>query len=434
MKKSFSFYSVIISLLVFFLTTDCKKDESAKLPILSTNPVTNLTTTTATSGGNISSDGGAEITARGVCLSLTSNPTTANIKTIDGTGTGQYESTITELDPGAAYHLRAYATNSVGTAYGDDILFSTLGQTPSCITQPATDLSATGAKLNGTINANFLSSIVTFEYGLTTSYGNTTTATQSPVTGNTITNISVTISGLIPNTTYHFRVKAVNSMGTSSGSDLAFTTNSSISMIDGDGNIYTSITIGTQVWLKENLKTTKYNDGTLIPNVIDNSKWGALTTGAYCDYDNTPANSTTYGRLYNWFAVDNNSATKIASNGGKNVCPTGWHVPTDVEWTTLTTSLGGESVAGGKLKETGTAHWLSPNGATNETGFTALPGGYRFDIGTCSYVGSRGFWWSSTEYSTTYAWDRSMGYSFASVSRSSTDAKRSGISVRCLRD
>ena len=205
-------------------------------------------------------------------------------------------------------------------------------------------------------------------------------------------------------------------------------------MTDIDGNIYNTVTIGTQVWMAENLKTTKYNDGTAIPNITVDATWAAATTGAYCDYSNTPANSTTYGRLYNWYAVDNNAATKVASNGGKNVCPTGWHVPTDAEWTTLTTYLGGESVAGGKLKETGTTHWASPNtGATNETGFTALPGGNRYYDGTYDDIGNYGYWWSSTEYSTTDAWYRYMYYNNTNVVRNNFD-KQNGFSVRCVRD
>src|ERR1035437_2943697 len=204
---------------------------------------------------------------------------------------------------------------------------------------------------------------------------------------------------------------------------------------DGDGNVYTSVKMGTQEWLVENLKTTKYNDGTAIPNVIDNGGCAAATTSAYSDYNNTPANSTIYGRLYNWYVVDNNAATKVASNGGKNVCPTGWHVPTDAEWTTLTTYLGGESVAGGKLKETGTAHWTSPNtGATNETGFTALPGGYRYYDGPYDGIGVYGYWWSSTEYSTTSdAWFRLMYYDYPSIYRNGS-FEPFGFSVRCVRD
>ncbi|MCX6327257.1 MAG: fibrobacter succinogenes major paralogous domain-containing protein, partial [Bacteroidia bacterium] len=130
-----------------------------------------------------------------------------------------------------------------------------------------------------------------------------------------------------------------------------------------------------------------------------------------------------------------NAATKVASNGGKNVCPTSWHVPSNAEWTTLTTYLGGESFAGGKLKEIGSTHWLTPNtGATNEMGFTALPGGSRSSYsGTYFDVGSYGSWWSSTEYSTTQAWYRGVGYEYASVYRGGAN-KPNGFSVRCLRD
>ena len=203
---------------------------------------------------------------------------------------------------------------------------------------------------------------------------------------------------------------------------------------DGEGNIYTTVQIGTQVWMAENLKTTKFNDGTPIPNVTVDAIWAALTTEAYCDYSNTPANSTTYGRLYNWYAVDNNAATKVASNGGKNVCPTSWHVPTDAEWTTLTTYLGGEPIAGGKLKETGLTHWIDPNGgATNESGFTALPGGYRSLNGAYYTIGNYGYWWSSFENSTADALLRGVGYNDSRLDRGNY-GKQYGFSVRCLRD
>jgi uncharacterized protein (TIGR02145 family) len=205
-------------------------------------------------------------------------------------------------------------------------------------------------------------------------------------------------------------------------------------LTDIDSNVYKTITIGSQTWMAENLKTTKYNDGTAIPNITVDAKWYAATTGAYSDYNNTQANSTIYGRLYNWYAVDINAATKVASNGGKNVCPTSWHVPTDIEWTTLTTYLGGESVAGGKLKETSTTHWLSPNtGATNETGFTALPGGERLNMGSYDGVGNVGSWWSSTEFNYSDARYRAMTY-YATDAFRFGSGKRAGFSVRCVRD
>ncbi len=157
-----------------------------------------------------------------------------------------------------------------------------------------------------------------------------------------------------------------------------------VACTDGDYNIYPVVTIGTQTWMAENLKTTRYNDGTVIPNVTDNATWSTTTSGSYCDYLNTPAYSTTYGKLYNWYAV--------GSTNTKNVCPTGWHVPIDAELTTLQSFLGGEIVAGGKLKEKGTTHWLTPNtSATNETGFTALPGGYRSASGTFGFMGNTGY-------------------------------------------
>jgi uncharacterized protein (TIGR02145 family) len=195
---------------------------------------------------------------------------------------------------------------------------------------------------------------------------------------------------------------------------------------DIDGNVYTSVTIGTQVWMVENLKTTKYRNGDLI----------GTTTTATLDirlestpkyqwaYEGNESNVSTYGRLYTWYAVTDS----------RNVCPTGWHVPTHAEWTTLTTYLGGESVAGGKLKETGTTHWQSPNtGATNETGFTALPSGWRDNGGSFALISKDSGWWSSTEFTASIAYYRSMHYGSTDVTKISY-YKESGFSVRCLRD
>lgn len=196
-------------------------------------------------------------------------------------------------------------------------------------------------------------------------------------------------------------------------------------MTDQDGNVYKTVTIGTQTWMAENLRTTKYNDGTAIPLVTGNDAWTALSTGAYCNYNNTTSIDTiaTYGRLYNWYAVN---TSKLA--------PKGWHVPTDAEWTTLTDYLGGGGVAGRKLKETVTTHWNSPNTeATNETGFTALPGGGRLNYGTFFDVGNNGFWWSATEYLASSAYGRDMKYDDSMVGRD-LGGKEVGFSVRCVRD
>jgi uncharacterized protein (TIGR02145 family) len=198
---------------------------------------------------------------------------------------------------------------------------------------------------------------------------------------------------------------------------------------DKEGNSYKTVYIGTQQWMAENLKVTKYNDGTAIPNITDNTQWSNLTTGAWSYYNNDVANNAKYGKLYNWYAV-----SKI-SNGNKNVCPTGWHVPTDAEWTVLTDYLGGASVAGGKMKEVGTTSWNSPNtDATNTSLFSALPGGYRGGYGYNYDIGGGGYWWSSSEGSTSDAWSRYLGYSDGNAERGFGFEKRGGFSVRCLRD
>jgi len=207
-------------------------------------------------------------------------------------------------------------------------------------------------------------------------------------------------------------------------SSIAFGQENKKTVTDIDGNVYKTVTIGTQVWMASNLKTTKYNDGKNIPNVTVDGTWETLTTGAYCWYNNDEATyKATYGALYNWYAV----------NTGK-LCPVGWHLPTDAEWTKLITYLGGKSVAGGKLKETGAIHWYIPNTeATNSSGFTALPGGYRYDNEAFDGVGYYGTWWCSTELNTNTAWGWSMGYGGSSAGRSIYN-KASGFSVRCLRD
>jgi uncharacterized protein (TIGR02145 family) len=201
-----------------------------------------------------------------------------------------------------------------------------------------------------------------------------------------------------------------------------------IDCTDGDGNNYPVIQISTgkgapQNWMAENLKTTKYNKGDAIPNVTSNTAWAALSTPAYCWYNNETAYKVTYGALYNWHTI----------NTG-NLCPTGWRVPTDADWTTLTDYLGGLNIAGGKLKETGTLHWISPNtGATDEIGFTALPGGYRDFDGTFHSVRSLCDWWAASEYDANHAKNRNLNYIKNNMERNSYN-KKAGFSVRCVKD
>lgn len=198
--------------------------------------------------------------------------------------------------------------------------------------------------------------------------------------------------------------------------------------VDVDGNIYETVKIGAQEWMAENLKTTTYNDGSGIPNVTDVDEWSELEKGAYAWYDNDVSNNDVYGALYNWYAVET----------GK-LCPDGWRVPTDDDWTHLTDYLGGEDVAAGKLKATGTIEagtglWYDPNtGATNETGFTAFPGGTRIYDGTFNSIGYYGNWWSATELSSYSAYDRYMSYYHSNVNSFYDSDKEMGLSVRCLK-
>lgn len=193
---------------------------------------------------------------------------------------------------------------------------------------------------------------------------------------------------------------------------------------DYDGNVYNTVTIGTQVWMAENLKVTHYRNGVDIPNVTSPTQWDSLITGAYCNYNNDTSISSTYGKLYNWYTVIDN----------QNIAPTGWHVPSNADWSILIEFLGGDSVAGDKLKEIGTIHWQSPNaGATNETGFTALPSGARNIFGTFQSLGSGGYWWSSTALSPGNAYYQRIDYVYSDIYEMTNRAEH-GFSVRCLRD
>jgi uncharacterized protein (TIGR02145 family) len=199
-------------------------------------------------------------------------------------------------------------------------------------------------------------------------------------------------------------------------------------MTDQEGNTYKTITIGTQTWMAENLRTTTYRDGSSIPEVPDDKKWADLTTGAQCINQNASDKNTvcTFGRLYNWYSVSDS----------RNIAPEGWHVPTDEEWGTLRSILGGEAVAGGKMRETGTTHWDKPNGATeasNASGFTALPSGSRgASNGIFSNLRNSAHYWSSTQYDASNAWNFSLSTSYDTFRGFSH--KNHGYAIRCLKD
>ena len=375
--------------------------------------------------------GSSPVIARGVCWSTGTNPIIADNKSNDGTGSGSFSSNITGLNGDDVYFVRAYATNSVGTGYGISLSFTSFGKAPTAMAQPATDINSTTATLNGSINSNNLSTMVTFEYGTTTSYGSTVTATQNPVTGGITSTVSADITGLTIGTLYHYRVTAANTLGITYGSDLTFTT----VLTDVEGNTYKTVTIGDQVWMQENLKTTKYRNGDLIGTT---SSVTLDITGELNPKYQWASSVAGYGRQYTYYAITD----------ARNVCPTGWHVPTDAQWTTLTDYLtnngygfggNGHDIAKSLAATSGwtedpTAGNVGNDPASNNSsGFTGLPSGGRYSNGVVKYLSYHGIWWSSMESAATFAYFRCIGYIPAEVYRG-LFSKSYGLSVRCLQD
>jgi uncharacterized protein (TIGR02145 family) len=196
---------------------------------------------------------------------------------------------------------------------------------------------------------------------------------------------------------------------------------------DIDGNVYKTVIIGTQNWMAENLMVTHFRNGDPVVNVSDNTAWANLTKPAFCWYNNDEATyKNTYGAIYNWYTVGNNM-----------LCPEGWHVPSDAEWSELTSYLGGFSLSGGKLKETGLTHWQKPNTkATNESGFTGLPGGFRDYTGDFRLLGKVGYFWSSTVFGvrSTDAWNFNLNYDNSYFYRTGYGIVQNGFSIRCLQN
>jgi uncharacterized protein (TIGR02145 family) len=418
-----SFRILLIPVLLTGLTlcfTSCKPKPT--LAVVTTTNVTDKTQTTATSGGNVTNDGNADVTTRGVCWGTSQNPITSSGKTSDGTGTGAFTSSLTGLTPGTTYYVRAYATNSEGTSYGNEVTFSSNPVILATLTTTAvTSITQTTAVAGGNISSDGGGAITARGVCWSTATAPLATGLHTTETGTTGTFTS-NLTGLTSNTKYYIRAYANNSAGTAYGDENSFTTEQ---LKDADGNVYTSVTIGTQTWMVENLKTTKYNDGTSIPNVSDGTAWGNLTTAAYCWYQNDISNKNPYGALYNAFAV---TTSKI--------CPSGWHVPSHSEWITLVEYAGGVLVAGGKLKESGTSHWSSPNtGATDEFGFKALPGGYRSPVSTFIFLGINGSWWTTTPYNQGYGFTVfQIGNVRAIIDYISGVGPIHGMSVRCVKD
>ncbi len=336
------YYLLLVTCLLFVSCTDfappsepdsAPKPANNSIPVVSTEAITFFLGDKAAGGGNVISEGNTNVTAKGICWDTIPNPTIHHNKTIDGWGIGKYTSQITGLKAYSKYYIRAYATNSYGTGYGQVIELYT-----------------------------------------------------TPANAGTTTDI--------------------------------------------EGNLYHTIKIGGQTWMVENLKTTKFRNGDPIPSVTDNNYWTLLSSAGvslsgYCNYNNQESYSASYGRLYNWCTV----------NDKRGLAPKGWHIPSKSEWQILIDYLGGESLAGGKLKEAGCSHWISPNvGATNLSGFTALPGGYRSGNNGLFYdLGSSGYWWTSTDNWILGAINVDLRNT-NSIIKIYASWEDFGFSVRCIKD
>lgn len=493
------------------------------LPTVITSAVANISATAATCGGNVTDDGGATVTARGVCWSTNHNPTVGDNHTTDGCGAGNFTSSLTGLTPNTTYYVRAYATNSVGTVYGEEEVFTTtcnsvtvsisgittinIGQNTTLSASGASDYqwntgSATDAITVSPTTTTIYTVTGTNQYGCTGTVSVTVTVIMAPtVTTNSVFSIASTTAvcggnvtddggatvtergvcwstnpnptivdnhtidgsgnggftsnliGLEHSTTYYIRAYATNSMGTAYGEEKIFSTTAqdgapcqgSATVTDSDGNTYNTVQIGTQCWMKENLRTTKYADGTTLTQGNEQSY-----TVAYWYYpNNNPSNKTTYGLLYNWKAVMRNSSSSTSNPSDvQGICPMGWHVPSDAEWTQLTNYVSSQSqfVCGDNNTYiakalASTIGWgdatdiCAVGNAQNEnnaTIFSIFPSGWYY--GNYGAMGNYAFYWSTTESNSNDVWIRMLYKGTAYVGRNGNYYKCRGLSIRCVKD
>lgn len=389
--------------------------------VLTTTGITSITQTTAVSGGNILADNGGTVVARGVCWGTITNPTTADSKTTDGTDKGSFVSNLSGLVGNTKYYIRAYATNSAGTAYGSETSFTTNPILPTLSTILVSPITNNFASSGGSIISDGGIAVTSRGVCWSTSQ-NPTTFDDNTINGSGIGVYVSLLTGLSANTIYYLRAYAVNSVGTGYGNIISFTTNSIVT--DVDGNIYNTVTLGTQTWMEENLRVLHYRNRDPIQNVTDNTQWSNLTTGAYCWYSNDETQyKNIYGALYNNYTVTD----------ARNICPTNWRIPTQSDWNTLQSYLGGSSNAGGKLKEAGTEHWYAPNdGATDESKFSSLPGGDRAPSGPFEDIRQTAEFWTSTEVNTTLAYAYFLSFEAGGLYNNQFE-KKYGLSVRCIK-
>lgn len=440
MKNTLKIIAVIIAI---FLIQSCKEKDVPTIPTVTTEAVTNIEMNQAISGGTVTDDGNAEVVDRGVCWSTASLPSIADNKSHDGLGLGFFRSIITELTHHTRYYVRAYATNSVGTAYGNELVFETSASLPDVTTNSITKITPFSATCGGNVTYDGGASVTARGVCWNISQ-NPTIENNKTTDGSGIGTFSSNIIELNANTSYYVRAYATNNVGTVYGNQINFTTTADGQLgtvTDIDGNSYKTVVIGSQIWMAENLKTSRFNDGESIPLVSNEGEFWTRTTPAYCWYEN---NESSYGRIYG--SLYNFHAVNTTTNGNRNICPLDWHVPTKVEWDKMVNYLiengynwDGSTTQNKIAKSLGSAtywafySWPPCIGSTdypgkrNATGFTALPGGTRqiYFLG----IGYIGAWWSSSPI-----WAATLNNTDDDLKFWEVRDKECGLSVRCVKD
>jgi len=416
--------TIMFFVLLSILGNSCSKNEENNnqntIPSLYTKNVSGISDSSATVGGVITSDGGTTITERGICFAISSGPTVADYTKTAGIGTGTFECTLTGLDPLTTYYYKAYAMNDLGTGYGDEKSFTTEGgggQLPIVTTDSVIGITQNAAISGGEVIQQGISAVIVRGICWSTSQ-NPTTIDQHTADGSGTGSFTSNLTGLTATTQYYIRAYATNNEGTAYGTQLSFTTLDSIDpgcqgvdTVNYHGQTYHTIEIGAQCWFRENLN---YETG-----------------NSWC-YENDPINCTKYGRLYDWDTFMNGSSPSDSiPSGVQGICPDGWHAPSYNEWIVLADFLGGVSIAGGKMKSI--MGWYYNGNGSNSSGFTALPGGWRWhSVGSFNNRSTDAFF-SATSWISGGVYRVWLTYS-NNIMAYKGSAKEDGLSVRCLKD
>jgi len=412
-------------------------DTQSGTSTISTTSITDITANSATIRGEISYDGGADITARGVCWNIVPGATISDNKTTNGIGTGSFISRLVGLAVGTTYYVRAYSTNSVRTTYGNELTFCTQSGIPTLTTMNINSLTSSSAMSGGDISSNGGADIITRGICWNTT-GSPTITDNKTSEGNETNSFTSQLTGLIEGTTVYVRAYATTTYGIGYGNEESFSVPPPCGsdFIDSrDSKMYQTVKIGEQCWMAENL-----NVGTKINGVDDQTDNGTIEK--YC-YNNDEGSCDVYGGLYQWNEMMGyESSSSSDPSGVRGICPSDWHVPSDAEWKELELYLGMSQSEvdntiwrgtnqGDKLKST--SGWNSGGNGNNSSGFSALPGSSRNLIGEFHHKGSIAHYWSATELNNYDAWERMLFVYYKDIGRDE-DNEGNGFSVRCIRD